>query len=456
VRILHGTPYNDNMKTLIVSQATSRQRPVSNKMIQSLEKHFLPGIEKEYCIFSDKNFLPDGRKTLVPNSMIDLNSSFYRYRMFLEIEEKINAGNYDMIFHVDSDMVAVRETKWEDIALEENQDAVLMQHPTMVSCADLWLPPQSSWKVGYYQACFFGCRPKAFIEMSRAINEVMEKEENMSFVLRRVADEGYFNSYWVQRIERVKKISCAFGFPTSTKDWMRWSGWAAEKLPYKEVQEKDIRFIHHNMGDGKLPLPYNITTKYPWTMKKPEWGMDERHIYWMADVLSTGHHRSALEIGPLHGATSTAFIEAINAGKLDSVTFVDMVITPELEKLVSTCRHPERVEMLQGDSIAVMSSGRKWDFVLVDGDHSLTQVAPEVDQLLLMRPLTVMAHDTGLEDTTGPSYLKHTFQVLPEYYCLEENMRREKERTYRGLFLATQSLDGLKEFKESLSYWSNV
>eukprot|EP00475_Leptophrys_vorax_P021232 TRINITY_DN28958_c0_g1_i5.p1 TRINITY_DN28958_c0_g1~~TRINITY_DN28958_c0_g1_i5.p1 ORF type:complete len:389 (+),score=-31.27 TRINITY_DN28958_c0_g1_i5:135-1169(+) len=51
--------------------------------------------------------------------------------------------------------------------------------------------------------------------------------------------------------------------------------------------------------------------------------VDKRHLFWMYDILTAGKFRHALEIGCLNGASSTAFVEALNAGALQQATFCE-------------------------------------------------------------------------------------------------------------------------------------
>lgn len=181
--------------------------------------------------------------------------------------------------------------------------------------------------------------------------------------------------------------------------------------------------------------------QYPHIWKMPDWTVDKRHIYWMYDILASGNIRTALEIGSLYGASSTAFVEAINHGALQHATFCDTTVTPELEEALQQCVFPDRVHMFEGRAADLLRSGASFDYVFVDGDHSFEAVHEELDLILQMRPRVIMAHDTsatgsGFAVCEGPTYLKHRLQTLG-WYCLEDALPREHERTHRGMFFAT-------------------
>lgn len=176
----------------------------------------------------------------------------------------------------------------------------------------------------------------------------------------------------------------------------------------------------------------------------PEWSVDRRHIYLLYDILREGGFRSALEIGSLHGACSTAFVEAINRNHLQRVVLCDTTIRPSVRAIASESPVSDRIKLLQCRSADALKS-EPFDFVFVDGDHLLATVKEEVDLLEQLRPMCVMAHDTnsavaGLPGCEGPQYLKERFQSMSGYYCLEDCTFRKGERTHRGMFLATTSV----------------
>lgn len=188
--------------------------------------------------------------------------------------------------------------------------------------------------------------------------------------------------------------------------------------------------------------PYRFDLAYARCFAIPEVAMDRRHIFMLHDILCGYPFKSALEIGSFNGASSTAFVEAANAGKLGRATFCDVQVTHSLMCVANNCRNPNRVRITREVSWSLLESAEDFDFVLVDANHDLESVTPEVKQLLRRRPLCVMAHDTnataaGFPLCEGAALLKNTFMKLPGYYCIEDAKAREGERTERGLFFAT-------------------
>lgn len=198
---------------------------------------------------------------------------------------------------------------------------------------------------------------------------------------------------------------------------------------------------------------------YAHVWDRADWSMDKRHIYWMYDVLRSRKWGKTLEIGSLHGATATAFVEATNRGHIERSYFCDVEITIGLKKTLAHLREPERAEMLSCRGARALRDHGPFDFVFVDGDHSLRTITEETQILLRQHTLCVMAHDTsattaGYPYCEGPQHLKQEFQTHADYFCLEDNATREGESTGRGLFFASRDPVLFSAAKPLLRRWS--
>ncbi len=208
------------------------------------------------------------------------------------------------------------------------------------------------------------------------------------------------------------------------------------------------------MLPGDALAPYDLDA-YPDVLQHLEWSVDRRHIYWLYDVLASGRIRTAVEIGCLHGATSTAFVEALNRGKLDHATFCDIAILPSLRETAARAADPHKVRIFQGPSVDLLDEGRTYDFAFLDGDHRLEAVSAELDRLLRTRTRCIMAHDTNAtaamyRECEGAASLKHRLQALG-WHCLEDSLPRPGEKTHRGMFFATRDPDLLECARASLA-----
>lgn len=207
---------------------------------------------------------------------------------------------------------------------------------------------------------------------------------------------------------------------------------------------------------------YTFSGPYAGSYALPEVAMDVRHVFALADVLRAWPFKHALELGSFNGASSTAFIEAINSGEglgeSGDALFCDVSPSDSLVSVVLNCRHPERVNVTPQPSWAVLDSALPFDFVLVDASHDIDSVSIELKKLLRRRPLCVMAHDTsatehGYSKCEGAALLKKKFMEQPDYGCIEDAVKRPGERTERGLFLATQNAELLSAAKKIFAKW---
>ncbi len=190
-----------------------------------------------------------------------------------------------------------------------------------------------------------------------------------------------------------------------------------------------------------MKAPYAFTGFYGTCYDVPQMAMDRRHVYTIHAILSAWPFKSALELGSWHGASSTAFIEAINGGSAMQATFCDVQVSESLRAVTDNCRLPDRVQITNQPSWELLDTAQPFDFILVDANHDLASVTKEVDRLLLRRPLCIMAHDTsasvnGYPMAEGAEMLKRTFSHAP-YHWIEDAKLRPKEETQRGLFCAT-------------------
>jgi predicted O-methyltransferase YrrM len=194
--------------------------------------------------------------------------------------------------------------------------------------------------------------------------------------------------------------------------------------------------------------------------------MDPRHVGIIFDILAAWPFQAALELGSYNGASSTAFVEAINVGSPMTATFCDIYPRASLWDVVRNCKSPDRVRVTKDPSWDVLASFEHFDFVLVDAYHDAEPVAKETELLLTRRPLCIMAHDTnataaGYEKCEGSRNLKAAIKSLPGYHgerwygCIEDCVKREGERTERGLFFATTDQRLYEVGKRAFRKWCN-
>ncbi len=207
-------------------------------------------------------------------------------------------------------------------------------------------------------------------------------------------------------------------------------------------------------------IPYTFTEAYAGCYQVPSMAMDARHVFILHGILSAWPFWNALELGSFCGASSTAFIEAINGGSKMNATFCDTQVTKSLIDVVENSDDMERVRITPEPSCQVLDSAEVFDFVLVDANHDVASVAPEIERLLIRRPLCVMAHDTnataaGYVKAEGALMLKRTFEMADDYLTIEDAVNRPGEETSRGLFFATTSPDLHRIAAEIFAKWKD-
>lgn len=209
--------------------------------------------------------------------------------------------------------------------------------------------------------------------------------------------------------------------------------------------------------------PYRFIGDYDQCYAVPRMAMDRRHVYLIHDILKGWPFRNVLELGSWMGASSTAFVEAINAGSPMVATFCDTEPTDSLWDVVGNCHRPERVRVTADKSWEVLESAEDYDLVLVDANHDAESVALELERLEARRPLCIIAHDSsaaanGYPRCEGAAMLadriRTTWRHRWDYRCLEDNACRTGEETHRGLFFATRDMDLYRIAMRAFDHWN--
>jgi predicted O-methyltransferase YrrM len=208
--------------------------------------------------------------------------------------------------------------------------------------------------------------------------------------------------------------------------------------------------------------PYAFADAYAGCYAVPAMAMDRRHVYLIHDVLRQWPFRNTLELGSWMGASSTAFVEAINAGAGMVATFCDVSPTDSLWDVVGNCRHPERVRVTADKSWEVLESPEDFDLVLVDANHDLASVRAELDRLVVRKPICIIAHDTaatanGYPHAEGAAMLteelRTTWRNRWDYQAFTDDRKRDGEETHRGLTIATREPGLARIVRRAFDHW---
>ena len=75
----------------------------------------------------------------------------------------------------------------------------------------------------------------------------------------------------------------------------------------------------------------------------PEWLTDKRHIEVIYEFIMANDFNRVAEIGSYSGASTAAFIEALNQGKDFNLHIAEINPTRQLRALISTCKKPDNI-----------------------------------------------------------------------------------------------------------------
>lgn len=200
--------------------------------------------------------------------------------------------------------------------------------------------------------------------------------------------------------------------------------------------------VHTNRGEhANLP---NWLQPYRECFREPLYSLDVRHVALLREIVDVAGFKRILEIGCFNGASTAAFLTALDAGSDFALHLCDTQFRPALRGAIANCRISERITLHERSSLDVIDDS--FDFIFVDGDHSLPHVTEEVRLLLAHRIPTIVAHDTrstdaGIPDCEGAALLGETFRHNHDYQWCEDAKHRIGEATHRGLFFCTRRAD---------------
>ena len=157
------------------------------------------------------------------------------------------------------------------------------------------------------------------------------------------------------------------------------------------------------------------------------------------DILMNCKFKNVLEIGCLRGYSSCAFFEALNQGADFNYTICDPA--PRMDvKLFDLCRKKDSINLIKKPSLEIIEPG--YDFIFIDGDHSINYVPLELMRLVDVNAETMLAHDTYIENPKykGPPLYRYFFSKHKEYYYVDHStFRPNEEKEICGISFFTKN-----------------
>lgn len=175
--------------------------------------------------------------------------------------------------------------------------------------------------------------------------------------------------------------------------------------------------------------PYHFTLDREHT---PPWHMDPRHVAMLYAVLEKYRPRKTIEIGSHRGASTAAFVEALNIGIIDHLTCIEPHPTPQLHRVLGMVKQgTARVIPKTSDACSL-----KADLVFIDGDHDWPAIH-EVARCLALDIPVIAIHDSRGFYGCGGSALAAAVLREAEGREFEEDFEtRPGEWTHRGFLVS--------------------
>lgn len=204
---------------------------------------------------------------------------------------------------------------------------------------------------------------------------------------------------------------------------------------------------------------YSFKDLYPKISNEDGWGIDIRHVYILYNILLSCSFKRVLEIGTHNGFSTTAFIEATKRNAIDEIHLCDICFSEHIKDI---CSIYSNIELHEMKSVEYLKNAPQFDFVLLDGSHISEDVQDEFEYLSMNKTSTYLLHDVNTQllpeskETPwydGPMLLKNRLLSSDKWFCIEDSLFRDYEKTERGLFFATKDRQKYLQALSCFNYW---
>jgi len=183
------------------------------------------------------------------------------------------------------------------------------------------------------------------------------------------------------------------------------------------------------------------------------------------NILLSNRYARVLEIGSYYGASTTAFIEALDQGCQFELHLCDICFKDIVRRLCEKHFVEGKVFFHECASSDYLMKAPAFDFAFLDGSHIAEHLQDEFELLSMQNTETYVLHDTRTQLLPeskytpwfdGPLLISNKLKSSPDWLCLEDSIDRQGEQTKRGLFFATKNLDQYMSAKGIFNYWNSV
>ncbi|MBY0476810.1 MAG: hypothetical protein K2Q24_04125 [Chitinophagaceae bacterium] len=216
---------------------------------KSFSRHFLPGYQKKYFVFTESNDASlqtaNDVRVIYQKKLGWPYDTLYRFRMFYSIDEQLK--DFDYIFFFNANMICLQDID-DRILPNEQERLVVVKHPGFFdkdrSLFTYETNPQSLAYIPddkgeyYFMGGFNGGIGKYYRELIKTLKENIDYDLQTNKLIAIWHDESHLNRYMLDRSPKI--LSPAYGYPEGVE------------LPFEQkiiILDKN-RFGGHNAMRG--------------------------------------------------------------------------------------------------------------------------------------------------------------------------------------------------------------
>jgi len=208
------------MKIAILTIATGKYDIFIDGLVKSCEDKFLPGMDKEYFIFTDSDRIPNTEKvtTIAQKKLGWPFDTMMRFHMFNSIGETLE--KFDYVFFMNSNLKIISTVGSFILETTEECGLIVTLHPGFYEHRKIDYPlernPASSFYFPfgkeryYFQGCLNGGKSDDFMKMSRELAYLIDIDLEKN-IIPLWHDESALNWYMMEKTPKI--LDPTFAYP---------------------------------------------------------------------------------------------------------------------------------------------------------------------------------------------------------------------------------------------------